>query len=419
MKLTNFGQVALAAAACLAAGLSLTACNPSSTIDYVYVTSTTSTGGEVSSYHLDSVSGALSQVAGSPFSSQGNNPVAEVPSPNGQYLYVANEASNNIAQMVIGTDGQLSPGKTYTTPGTEPISLAINTTGTLLFVLDYYSPGYSDASPGPGALMVYPINSDGTLGSPVASSGLSYSPVQCFPGGVAVTANGSYAYVTNTNSVVVTTTPPTTTTLPATPSGCPANGTISGFSISSSGVLAPVAGSPFLAGTTPTGIAIDPTSRFLYATDSVQNQLIAYDILAGGALQPLINGPFTTGTFPVGVTIDPRGEYLYVTDFNSAAVNEFTINQSTGSPSAGAANSFGTKQPYPTCVVVDPALGRWLYTSDFSTPGNITAATLNPDTGALGGVQNSPFPANGIPTCVTAVPHGNHATQYVSANPGQ
>ncbi|MGB6130992.1 MAG: beta-propeller fold lactonase family protein [Acidobacteriaceae bacterium] len=419
MKLTKFGQVALATAACLAAGLSLTACNPSSTVDYVFVTSTTSSGGKVSSYHLDSVSGSLSEVGGSPFSSQGNNPVAEVPSPNGQYLYVANEASNNIAEMTIGTDGQLSPGKTYTTPGTEPISLAMNTNGTLLFVLDYYGPGYSDATPGPGALVVYPINSDGSLGSPVASGGSSYSPVQCFPGGVAVTANGSYAYVTNTNSVVVTTTPPSTGTLPATPAGCPTNGTISGFSVSSSGVLAAVAGSPFPAGTTPTGIAIDPTSRFVYAADSVQNQLIAYDILAGGVLQPLINGPFETGTYPVGITIDPRGEYLYVTDFNSASVNEFTINQQSGAPSAGASGSFSTKQPFPTCVVVDPALGRWLYTSDFSAPGNITAATLNPSTGALGGVQNSPFPANGVPTCVAAVPHGNHASQYDSAYPGQ
>jgi len=418
MKLTKFGQVALASAACLAAGLSLTACNPSSTIDYVYVTSTTSSGGEVSAYHLDSVSGALSQVAGSPFSSQGANPVAEVPSPNGQYLYVANAGSSNIAEMVIGTNGQLSPGATYTTPGTEPISLAVNTAGTLLFALDYYAPGYSDSTPGPGALVVYPINSDGSLGSPVSSGGSSYTTVQCFPGGVAVTANGSYAYVTNTNSVVVTTNPPTTTTLPATPAGCPSAGTISGFSISSTGVLAPVAGSPFLAGTTPTGIAIDPTSRFVYATDSVQNQLIAYEILSGGALQPLINGPFTTGTYPVGVTVDPRGEYLYVTNFNSDAVSEFTINQGTGAPSAGASNSFGTKEP-PTCVVVDPALGRWLYTSDYATPGDISAATLNPSTGALGGVQDAPFPANGVPTCVAAVPHGNHATQYDTANPGQ
>lgn len=418
MKLTKFGQVALATAACLAAGLSLTACNPSSTIDYVFVTSTTGTGGEVSSYHLDSVSGALSEVAGSPFSSQGNNPVAEVASPNGQYLYIANAGSSNIAEMLIGTDGQLSPGKTYTTPGTEPISMAINTTGTLLFVLDYYAPGYSDSSPGPGALVVYPINSDGSLGSPVSSSGSSYSTVQCFPGGVAVTANGSYAYVTNTNSVVVTTNPPSTTTLPATPAGCPAEGTISGFTVSSSGVLAPIAGSPFLAGTTPTAIAIDPTSRFLYATDSVQDQLIAYEIVAGGVLQAVINGPFTTGTYPVGVTIDPRGEYLYVTNFNSDTVSEFTINQSTGAPSAGASGSFGTKEP-PTCVVVDPALGRWLYTSDFATPGDISAATLNPSTGALGGVQDSPFPAHGVPTCVAAVPHGNHATQYVTANPGQ
>jgi 6-phosphogluconolactonase len=417
MKLKKIGQASLAAAACVGAGLLLASCNPNATIDYVFVTSVSNGTGQVSAYHAESQTGTLIEVSGSPFSSQGDNPVAVVPSPNGDYLYVANEGSNNIAQFSIGTDGQLVTGKTYTTPGSEPVSLAINNAGTYLFVLDYYAAGFSDASPGPGGLVVYPVNSDGSLGTPVSAGGSSLTAVQCFPGGVAVSANGDYAYVTNTNSVVVTTSAPSTSTPPATPAACPTQGTISGFAISSSGALTPLPGSPYLAGTTPTGIAIDPTSRFVYATDSVQDQLIVYDIEAGGSLLALTNGPFETGTFPVDVTVDPRGKYLYVSNFNGTDVSEYSINQGTGAPSslASATSSYSTKAPNPTCLVVEPALGHYLYVSDFSTPPYVTGADLNPDTGALSGVQDQPFPAHGFPTCIAAVPHGNHASQYVTA----
>jgi len=419
MKLTRIGQGLLATATSLALGLGIASCNPGSTIDYLFVTSN-STGtasmsctGCISSYHLNSYTGTLTEVGGSPFSSQGTDPVAEVASPNQQYLYVANHGTNSIAEFTIGTNGQLSFGHSYTTPGVEPVAMAINAAGTLLFVVDFYQAGYTDSSPGPGELIVYPVNSDGTLGSPVANGGTAYTPLQCFPSGIAVTPNGADLYVTNTNSFIVTTAPPTTATPPATPSVCPSQGTIAGFAVGSSGTLTAIAGSPFEAGSTPTAVAIDPTGRFLYATDSVQNQVIAYDIQTAGVLYPLTNGPFATGTFPVGITVDPRGLYIYVTDYNSKQISEYSISQATGSPSASAAASFSTKAASPTCVVIDPALGRYLYTSDF-TGASLTGTSLNPSTGALTGLQNSPYPANGAPTCIAAVPHGNHATQFVS-----
>lgn len=423
MKLTRIGQGLLAAAACLALGVGITSCSTSDTIDYLFVTSNSANAvsnpdGQVTAYHVDSQSGSISQVAGTPVDSHGINPVAEISTPDGQFLYVANHGSNNISEFTIGTDGGLSFGHSYTTPGSEPLSVAMNTTGTLLFVLDYYQAGFSDTAPGPGALIVYPINSDGTLGSPVPNAGLSYTPLQCFPGGVAVSPNGSFVYVSNTNAVIVTTSPPTTATPPATPASCPAQGTISGFTVSSSGALSSVAGSPFPAGTTPTGIAIDKTSRFVYTTDSVQNQLIVYRIEGGGVLLPRPNGPFTTGIFPVNLVIDPRNEYLYVSNYNDKSISEFTISQATGQPSALAASAFGTLDPNPTCIVVDPAFGRFLYAS-LSGFNAVAAANLNPNTGALTGVQNSPYSVSGVATCVTSVPHGNHASQYVSSTSGQ
>jgi 6-phosphogluconolactonase len=421
MKLTTIGHGLLAVSAFAALSFGTTSCSPSDTIDYLFVTTNSSStacgaNGQISSFHVDSQSGALDLVSGTPVCSQGLNPVAEVASPNGQYLYVANHGSANVAEFAIDTAGGLAFAHSYTTPGTEPVALAINSTGTLLFVLDYYQPGFSDTSPGPGALVVYPINSDGTLGTPVSSGGLSYTPVQCFPGGVAVSPNSQLVYVSNTNSVIVTTAPPSTPTPPATPSSCPSQGTVSGFTLASSGTLTAISGSPFPAGTTPTGIAIDLTNRFLYVTDSVQNQLIVWRIEGGGTLLPDPNGPYATGIFPVNLVVDPRDEYLYVTNFNADTISEFTISQSTGEPSALAGTSFGTRDS-PTCILVDPALGRYVYSS-LTNFNNVAAAELNPNTGALTGVQNQPYPVSGNATCVAAVAHGNHATQYVSSTSG-
>jgi 6-phosphogluconolactonase (cycloisomerase 2 family) len=423
MKLTRIGQGLLAAAASLGLGFGIASCSPSQTIDYLFVTSNSAASGsngdgQITSYHVDSDTGAITQVAGTPVDSKGANPVSAVTSPNGQFLYIANHGSNNVAEFAIGTDGQLSFGHTYTTAGSEPVSLAINNAGTLLFVLDYYGPGFSDTTPGPGILTVYPINADGSLGSPVASGGQSYTTLQCFPGAVAVSANGSYAYVSNTNSVVVTTAPPSTPTPPATPSTCPSQGTISGFTVGSSGALTQIAGSPFPAGTTPTAIAIDLTSRFVYTTDSVQNQIIVYSILGGGTLVPLTNGPFSTGTFPVGIVIDPRDEYMYITNYNSSTISAYTISQASGQPSGLATSSFDTHGASPTCILVDPAFGRFVYTS-LSHDNLVAAARLDPNTGELTGVPNSPYTVSGTATCVAAVPHGNHSNQYVTAFPGQ
>jgi 6-phosphogluconolactonase (cycloisomerase 2 family) len=63
-------------------------------------------------------------------------------------------------------------------------------------------------------------------------------------------------------------------------------------------------------------------------------------------------------------------------------------------------------------VTIEPALGVYLYTSNYS--GNtVSAAKLSPNTGALSAVQNTPFDTAALPTCAVAVGNGAHATQIV------
>ncbi len=66
MKWSQYGRITLALVASLALGLSITACNPSFTLGYVYALNTKGSTGSISAYTIDSVSGAITQVANSP-----------------------------------------------------------------------------------------------------------------------------------------------------------------------------------------------------------------------------------------------------------------------------------------------------------------------------------------------------------------
>ena len=406
MKLRKTGQALLAAAVSVGIGLGLTSCGQSNTIDYLYVTASKQEPGQISVYQVDLISGALTQIAESPYPSGGRNPVAEVTSPNGANLYVVNHDDNTIVEFAIGTDAKLYPQHTYQTPGTEPNAIAINQAGTLLFVVDTYEPTYSDPNPGPGDLVVFPINSDGSLGTPVANSNLPYWPLEFAPSTVNVTANGKFVYVANANT--------------NNPTAADQRGTVSAFSVGSGGALTPVYSSPSAlpyAGVQPSASASDPTSRFLYVTDAASNELYAYTIGSNGALAPLTNGPFATGVYPDGITIDPTGQYIYVSNYNSNTISAYQISPSTGTPSALAGGTTYTTKTGPTCIIVEPAFGRFVYTANF-LDSSVTGYQLNPNNGTLVGTENSPYPSAGQPTCAAAVTHGNHPGQHVQATSG-
>src|ERR1700691_128759 len=157
MKLSKFGRIALASVVTLGLGFGVTACGPPNTIDFLYVTSSKNNPGQINVYKVDSQAGALIPIANSPYSSGGQNPLADVTSANGKNLYVVNHDSNSVVVFAISTDGSPSQQQSCATPGTFPTHLAINTAGTYLDVVATYQPSYNANTPGPGALVVFPI----------------------------------------------------------------------------------------------------------------------------------------------------------------------------------------------------------------------------------------------------------------------
>ncbi len=165
MKFSKFGRIALASVVSLGLGFGVIACGPPNTIDFLYVTSSKQDPGQINVYKVDSQAGALIPIPNSPYASGGSNPVADVTSPNGKNLYVVNHDSNTVVVFTISTDGSLSQQQSCTTPGTFPTQLAINKAGTYLYVVETYQPSFSANTPGPGALVVFPINATGQLGA--------------------------------------------------------------------------------------------------------------------------------------------------------------------------------------------------------------------------------------------------------------
>ena len=436
MKLRHIGQAVLAGAVSLGITIGIAACGQDNTIDYVYVTNAKNSPGQIDIYLVDRRVGTLTPLKSSPVSSGGRNPQSIAAMANGNYLYVANHDDNTIVEFAIGSDATLTQKNVYQAPGSGPTALTIDSTGTYLYVTVAFQSGFGAKNPGPGELVIYPIKqSDGTLGSPLtdsANGGTSFFPTCNNPvavsvlNNVTVTSNSTFTgavYVVNDPGSQPPKISDTTDTGiinygTSTANGCSAStGQLTAYTVNYTGGSTPtlssvaaVAGSPFAAGSAPDAIATDIQDRFVYVTDLLTNQLLGYVISGPGVLTPINSGPFTTGNYPDAITIDPTNSYIYVANYRDHSISGFQIS-GTGAPSGLSASTYLVTGG-PTAVYVEPSNGRYVYTSDF-VDNTVVGASLNPNTGALTGVQNSPFPASGEPTSITAVTHGSHSTEIL------
>jgi 6-phosphogluconolactonase (cycloisomerase 2 family) len=374
--------------------LGLASCTLDYTVGYVYMTTNQSKQGLIDEYAIDFDSGSLTQI-GTPVAA-GNNPITLVPSPSGRFVYVVNQGDSTVQEFAVQGDGTLASQHVYPTGAAHPTAIAIDPQGAFLYVTNSYVAG---ATTGTGMVSIFPVNADNSLGT------VSLQPVGNLPVGITVSYFNHDVYVVGQQTATT--------------------GLILGFSENpTTGALAPVTGTTItgaagssvvtgtIAGVAPSAIAEEPTSRYVYVTDELSNQLIGYMVQASGSLIAMVNGPFPTGLFPISLTIDPTGTLIYVVNYNSSSVQGYAINSATGSVS-GSVGAFATSTGAgPTCVAIDPSLGTFLFTSD-SLDNTVTGERLNHSTGGLEQVQNSPFLGSGQPSCLTVVPNGPHSTQTI------
>ena len=397
MKFSKLSQLFLVSAIGLILATFLTACNLV-TVDYVFVAASAGnsagSAGQIYTYAVDAQSGAL-RTAASPVDSGGTGPIAMATTSDFNHLYVANQGNNSVVHFALDGHGTLIK-KDSITLANVPVSIAVNVAGTYLYVVS----GTASAT-----LAEYALSS-GAIGSATATIPLTvpgFASDTIIPTGVTVLANNKAVYVTAYDKSAYN--PGGATTSNANP------GWLFGYAAGSGGAMTAVSGSPYQAGVKPSALTTDPINRFVYVTDFASNQLIGYTVGSADALQFLINGPVKTGNEPTSIVIDPRGIFIYLSNSLDESVSAYSIALPTGTPSAdvglgGAASS--TTDTNPVSIIVDPALGRFVYTANY-LGNSVSGFKLNPSDGTIEQTQATPYPTGANPRAIIAVPHGNHA----------
>lgn len=317
---------------------------------------------DVSAFSINSSTGALTAVTGSPFGMpyQGVNSVAAAPAVLlASTAAIIGNGTVSVWTITSGT-GVLTPasGSPYVISGAG-VSVTVNAAGTVAYV-----PYNADA------ILAYSI--DATTGALTAVTGSPFATGSTgAPGVISINPAGTFAYVPNSNA------------------------TLSGFSIDPiTGALTPLTGSPF-AVTQANYLTISGTVA--YAVNSSGSTVSAYTINSTtGALTAVAGSPYATGSNPNCVAVNPAGTFLYISN-RAGSVSAYSINSSTGALTAVAGSPFaaGTN---PSSVVVDKT-GSFVYVTNAGN-NNVSAYSINASTGVLTPVAGSPFAAGTNPVSI-------------------
>ena len=199
------------------------------------------------------------------------------------------------------------------------------------------------------------------------------------------------------------------------------NNEVDGYSISSSGALTAVPTSPFsLEGTPPGAGGLSPFVQggtYLYATDLNAGTVAGFLVDANSAtLTPIPGSPFPAGNTPVqAVQAAPEASsslFLYVSNLNDSAggISAYTINQQNGALSPISGSPFPTGAPGsfpgPSAMVVSVD-NNFLYVALAGTANannKIAAFSIDPTTGSLTALPQSPFTTGNDPLQMAYVP---------------
>lgn len=334
----------------LAGVMALSACGGSKKQN-AYVTTPLNDG--VTSFRVNTNTGDLSQILGSPYPT-GVSPTAIRVHPSGKFAYVSNAGEDTISFYTIGSTGALTEVTPRAVTGDQPSDLVMDPGGKFLFSINSAGNTVSafsiDAKS--GALSV-------VGGSPYQTFG--FTPIRG-----AITPSGGFLYVANSNSA-----------------------TISGFAIDGSGGLTQIAHSPIAVGNGPNWIAIDPSGKFLYVAN-LQDGTFSGFLIDGttGQLQAMGGSPFgvsttTTTIIPLSsLVVDASGKYLYVTALNSSSnVYGFTIDSTTGVPTAFASGS-PIAAGSGAAFVVNDTSGQLIFVGN-QTSNSLSGFKIDAATGAL------------------------------------
>jgi 6-phosphogluconolactonase (cycloisomerase 2 family) len=272
----------------------------------------------ISMYTINSTTGALTPTTPATVST-GWFPQGIAIDPLGRFVYTANTDDSTVSMFTINqTTGVLTP--------TTPPSLSTTIPGQLLS-----QPGFLTVDPTGKFLYASALDSDGATVSMYTidqTTGLltPTSPATVSTGGipfqVAVAPDGKFAYVVNNFS-----------------GGIYVVG-VSEYTVDPTTGVLTESSSYASAGNGPTAIAVDPTSKFAYVVNRLDNTVSMYTInpdtgnLTLNATTANPTGTVATGTEPFRIDFDSTGKFVYVTNEQTAA-SIYTVNSDGTLASAG------------------------------------------------------------------------------------
>jgi 6-phosphogluconolactonase len=152
------------------------------------------------------------------------------------------------------------------------------------------------------------------------------------------------------------------------------------------GVITADAQTPPVSGFIPTGLALHPSKKFLYAVNSNGNSISRFNLATDGTLT-INSTPTPAGSGPREAVIDPSGQYLLVTNTVSDNISVYSIDGGTGALTEVAGSPFFAHIG-PTTMVITPS-GKFVYVAN--PLGYVTGFSFS--AGVLTEVAGSPFAA--------------------------
>jgi 6-phosphogluconolactonase len=255
--------------------------------------------GGVRVYSIAPTTGALTEVAGSPFFSPnltGNGGPVSV-SVDGKLVFFS-DATGDVTTF-FASAGVLTPSATSITDMNQPNQFAVDLAGQFLYVADLSDFGQAQFS-------VFSINhATGALTPASGSPFLFQSNSGTY--GIALSPAANFLYASLSNAAGV-----------------------DALSVNTNnGSLALVAGSPWQAQFAPKSLAIDPKGRFLYVAVTGVGSIFAFTINSTtGALSQV-------GTYSGegNLAVDPSGKFLYASynpAINTGEISAYQIDQTSG-----------------------------------------------------------------------------------------
>ena len=299
---------------------------------YLYSLETNGAGAPpLHAFTMNSLTGALSEISGSPFS-VGSNPCCIAVDPTGRFVYVLNSSSNDITGFsVSASTGILTPlpGSPFVT-GNNPVSLAIDPTGRFLYVS-----AYTAASVGLKSSSVYEYTIDSGTGVLATAVGSSFTQAEIISS-ITFNPKGNYAFLTQTlaspsallidsfdfaNGGLVNVGSILSDREGVVSTAMDFNGKIL-YTVEPSGrigaftfdqtqaALVEIQGSPFSGPNIPTKLVVHPNGKFLYGVDG---SIIAFTIdPVTGALTLMPGSPVSSGIPNPSIAVDPTGHFVYI-----------------------------------------------------------------------------------------------------------